>query len=508
MRNIQRVRLEVLDVDGVVVEGRTLRGGRWLLGSTKRVAVTVGAGGCWVEGPRSALKVNDVATERAELHEADVLSFDDERLRVWPSDTPEDERKPLEVATRRRGVRGLVVQLWWHDQLVEQWRTYDATLSPPVTLFALAGYESLTKPVGERADDSYRIFVPEGCEASEPLTNRFATVPAMRPLTIVRGDLRLRFELTPTDRPARWRRAGAWLAVMTSVGWLLGLCATSMLDQSDPFERITRLLLRDRPVQLKMGKDYAAPSPWQPGFGRLVEHVHYQDGHLTSRPSQEVFNHVRQTLLANRSEWLQCQGSTPGDQVRTVSWSVGLLGDAKPTRSDDPVVSCLNDVLSRWAFFGAYGRDFSFSFAFRELPAPAHRDVLGARFTPEQLAVFGLPHENAAGVFVLSTPTVEGELDGELLRRVVRANVRQLEFCYFTELATQPRLGGAMTVQVVITGTGTVRSAMTSSSSMHQAQTLETCVANRARTWIFPRPRNGREAGMKVDLAFVNGLRR
>lgn len=507
MRNVQRVRLEVLDVDGVVVEGRTLRSGRWLLGSTKRVAVTVGAGGCWVEGPRSALQVNDVATERAELHEADVLSFDDERLRVWPSDTPEEERKPLEVAARHRGVRGLVVQLWWHDELVEQWRTFEATLSPPVTLFALAGYESLTESLGGRADDSYRIFVPEGCEASEPLINRYATVPAMRPLTIARGDLRLRFELTATDRPSRWRRAGAWAAVMASVGWLLGLCATSMLEQTDPFERMTRFLLRDRPVHLKMGKNHAAPSRWQPGFGRLVEHVHFKDGHLTSVPDQQVFNKVKESLLASRSEWLQCQGSTPGDQVRTVSWSVGLWGDANPTHSDDPVVSCLNDVLSKWVFSGADGRDFSFSFAFREIPVPSDRDAphdtLNMLLSKRDSAALLVPRL----VHLASSPRIVGALDHGQVTTMLQKKTGEVEYCLVSNLGGEPPPKAAtVNVTLVISPDGWVSSAL-ASSSVANAQGVEACIAEHSHRWIFPRPRDGREATVKVGFAFVNSQR-
>lgn len=490
----------MLDVDGVVVEGRTLQAGRWVLGSTKRVAITVGAGGCWVEGPRSGLWVNEVATERAELHEADVLSFDDERLRVWPSNTPDDERKPLEVVARHRGVRGLVVQLWWHDQLVEQWRTFDDTLSPPVTLLALAGYESLTEPPGRRADDSYRIFVPEGCEASEPLIDRHATVPAMRPLTITRGDLRLRFELSATERPSGWRRAGSWLAVMSCVGWLLGVCATSMLDQRDPFERMTRHLVRQR-VQWKVGKYSPVPESWQPRFGFLVEQVHFKDGHFTSVPNQQVLGQVRDAVFANRAQWLRCRGSTPADQVRTVSWSVGLLGAATPKRSDDPVVSCLNDVLSGWVFWGASGRDYSFSFAFRELPVAVDRDpprsALSAIFTKSHLIAHWRPL-----AYLVSTPSVVGDLDRDEVGNVLRQSAPQVEYCYLSHPGSSEPLPGTVHVSLMISPDGRVRSAMASSSS-EKGQGLEACVVERARRWIFPRPRDEQFAEAKAVFALM-----
>jgi hypothetical protein len=84
-------------------------------------------------------------------------------------------------------------------------------------------------------------------------------------------------------------------------------------------------------------------------------------------------------------------------------------------------------------------------------------------------------------------PTVKGELDANIVRRVLRRNANQLRYCYEKQLQVNPTLRGLLVIKLVIDAEGKVTSA--SASGLHKD--VEACAATRARTWLFPKPKSG-----------------
>lgn len=89
-----------------------------------------------------------------------------------------------------------------------------------------------------------------------------------------------------------------------------------------------------------------------------------------------------------------------------------------------------------------------------------------------------------------SEPTVMGSLDKELIRKVIHANRSQIRFCYESQLNRFPKLEGKVAVKFIISATGTVASSSVAQSTVGNAE-LESCVAGRVRTWVFPKPKGG-----------------
>ena len=83
-------------------------------------------------------------------------------------------------------------------------------------------------------------------------------------------------------------------------------------------------------------------------------------------------------------------------------------------------------------------------------------------------------------------PVVEGPLDKDLVRRVLRANRGQIRYCYEKNLLRNPALAGKVMLQFVISAEGAVVSSMIANSSLGDADT-EACLAGRAKTWMFPK---------------------
>jgi TonB family protein len=89
-----------------------------------------------------------------------------------------------------------------------------------------------------------------------------------------------------------------------------------------------------------------------------------------------------------------------------------------------------------------------------------------------------------------SEPVVMGSLDKELIRQVIQRNRGQIRFCYESQLTKYPKLSGKVAVKFVIGGEGNVLSSNVAQSTAGNAE-LETCVAGRVRTWLFPKPKGG-----------------
>lgn len=87
-------------------------------------------------------------------------------------------------------------------------------------------------------------------------------------------------------------------------------------------------------------------------------------------------------------------------------------------------------------------------------------------------------------------PQVQGSLDREIIRRVVRQHRGEIKFCYESELQKNKGLGGRVLVRFTISATGSVVSAVVKETSLNNA-TVERCITDKIRRWVFPEPKGG-----------------
>jgi TonB family protein len=85
---------------------------------------------------------------------------------------------------------------------------------------------------------------------------------------------------------------------------------------------------------------------------------------------------------------------------------------------------------------------------------------------------------------------VRGQLDKEIIRRIVRRHVNEVKYCYDQALARQPKLDGRLVTQFTISGTGQVLASVVQSSTL-QSPAVEMCVVNAVKRWQFPAPEKG-----------------
>ncbi|MEZ4385126.1 MAG: TonB family protein [Nannocystaceae bacterium] len=103
---------------------------------------------------------------------------------------------------------------------------------------------------------------------------------------------------------------------------------------------------------------------------------------------------------------------------------------------------------------------------------------------------------------------VEGALDKDIIRRIVRAHINEVRACYNQGLTRDPFLSGRVAVNFVISATGTVPSAVVQQSSLPDSR-VGTCIAKAVRRWKFQS--RGAAASRRVTYPFVlgsNGTRR
>ncbi len=80
---------------------------------------------------------------------------------------------------------------------------------------------------------------------------------------------------------------------------------------------------------------------------------------------------------------------------------------------------------------------------------------------------------------------VRGALDKEIIRRVVRAHVNEVRFCYEQELQDHPTLEGRVLVEFRIAESGAVLIATAEASSLSRREAGD-CIAAAVRRWTFP----------------------
>jgi hypothetical protein len=86
--------------------------------------------------------------------------------------------------------------------------------------------------------------------------------------------------------------------------------------------------------------------------------------------------------------------------------------------------------------------------------------------------------------------TVQGSLDKDLIRRVVRAHINEVRYCYNQGLAKDPNLKGRVAIQFQIGATGKVPTSVVSETDVKDGS-VTNCIAQAVRRWNFPKPEGG-----------------
>jgi TonB family protein len=84
---------------------------------------------------------------------------------------------------------------------------------------------------------------------------------------------------------------------------------------------------------------------------------------------------------------------------------------------------------------------------------------------------------------------VSGGIDKDVIRRVVRAHINEVRYCYNQGLVGDPNLKGRVAVQFTIGATGKVPLAVVQESSVND-RNVGNCIAKAVRRWRFPKPEN------------------
>lgn len=113
----------------------------------------------------------------------------------------------------------------------------------------------------------------------------------------------------------------------------------------------------------------------------------------------------------------------------------------------------------------------------------------------------GIGSASSSTAFVRpAKPDVVGPLDKDIVRRIVRAHLNELRFCYTKALVRDPKTSGKVTIGFTIDHEGSVVEALPKSSTVGDDE-LVTCMAARVVRWKFPKPAGA--GSVKVTYPFV-----
>ena len=86
--------------------------------------------------------------------------------------------------------------------------------------------------------------------------------------------------------------------------------------------------------------------------------------------------------------------------------------------------------------------------------------------------------------------TVRGSLDKDVIRVVIRRHINEVKYCYETELAKIPTLGGRVSIEITVGASGQVVASTLASSTISN-RAVAACLVQATRRWLFPKPTGG-----------------
>lgn len=105
-------------------------------------------------------------------------------------------------------------------------------------------------------------------------------------------------------------------------------------------------------------------------------------------------------------------------------------------------------------------------------------DGLAERLSPKTI-VHGVPE------VAQRAHSLDGPLDKEIVRRIVRAHINEVRYCYNQGLAEDDGLAGRVTIDFEILPGGSVSTAVVGKSTLPDPA-VNACIATAARRWKFP----------------------
>jgi Ca-activated chloride channel family protein len=100
--------------------------------------------------------------------------------------------------------------------------------------------------------------------------------------------------------------------------------------------------------------------------------------------------------------------------------------------------------------------------------------------------------------------TVDGDLDKDIIRRIVRAHINEVRACYNQGLTRNPNLQGRVEIAFSISGKGAVSKASVAQSTLKDAS-VGSCIASATKRWKFPKPRDGEPVAVKYPYNLSPG---
>ena len=120
------------------------------------------------------------------------------------------------------------------------------------------------------------------------------------------------------------------------------------------------------------------------------------------------------------------------------------------------------------------------------------------------LGGLGRKPQHKIGGVIPGQVTTRGSLDKEIIRRIVRAHMNEVKYCYDQELVRNKDLAGRVSIQFVISGTGQVINSLVQSTTMNNVR-VESCVVGAVKRWSFPKPEGAGIAIVSYPFNFVSG---
>ena len=125
-------------------------------------------------------------------------------------------------------------------------------------------------------------------------------------------------------------------------------------------------------------------------------------------------------------------------------------------------------------------------------------EKVGDRIAPEAPTTAKSPSDELGVLVAPGEFTAMGELDKDVVKRVIKDNLMKLQLCYEQTLLEHPGIEGKVVVSFTIGIEGSVSDV--AATGIHAD--VERCVAERFRTFKFPKPSAG-----KVEVSYPFSFR-
>lgn len=99
------------------------------------------------------------------------------------------------------------------------------------------------------------------------------------------------------------------------------------------------------------------------------------------------------------------------------------------------------------------------------------------------------------------SPIIDGSLDPEIIRRIIRQHRSEYQYCYNKQLQVKRDLAGKIKVKFTISGSGQVIAAKVEETTMNDAA-VENCLVGKIKRWRFPEPKGGGIVVVKYPFVF------